>query len=76
MIGVGAGRAGNSPSLIPFKVVIVDKDAHKFGNAKCRVSVVNVDSNFFIKFADIHPGFNVMANDRLDACGNEEVFLN
>ena len=76
MIGVGAGRACNSPSLIPIKVVIVDKDAHKFGNAKSRVSVVNVDSNFFIEFADIHTCFNVMANDRLNACGNKEVFLN
>ena len=40
------------------------------------MSVVDVDGDFLIEFADIHAGTVVVTDNGLSACGNEEVFLN
>ena len=75
VVGVGTSVAGDSPSLVPFKFVVVNEDAHEFSDAKCRVSVVDVDSNFFVELANVHAGPDVVTDDRLNAGGDEEVFL-
>ena len=67
VVSVSDDVAGNSPSLVPFEVVFVDEDAHKFSHAQGRMGVVNVNGDFLIEGADIAAGSDVMADNGLSA---------
>lgn len=76
MVSVGHYVTSDSPSLVPLKVLFIDEDTHKFSDAQGGVSVVNMDSDFLIEFADIAAGADVVADNGLSAGRDEEVFLN
>lgn len=67
VVCVGASLAGDCPSFVPLKVVIVHENAHKFSDAKGRMSVVDMDSDFFIEFANVHASAYVVTDYRLNA---------
>ena len=76
VVGIGDDCAGDCPSLVPLKVVLVNQNAHEFGDAKGRVRVVDVNCDFLVKFANVAAGANEMPNNALRARRNKEVLLN
>ena len=45
MIGVGKRCPGDLPCLCPADVVVINQDAHQFGNGDRRMGVVELDGS-------------------------------
>ena len=75
MVGVRNAMGCDVPRLIPAVAVLVEKKSHKFGYAKSRVRVVDVDSNAIRKIVKRRIGLQVTAQNRLNGRRNEEILL-
>ena len=75
MVGVSNTFGCNCPCIIPAKSFFVHKDTHKFCYSYCRMSIIHLESNFFMKFHDIFMSFFVFCNSSLKTCRYKEVLL-
>ena len=63
------------PCIIPSKSFFVHKDTHKFCYCYCRMSIVHLESNFFVQFHDIFVVLFVFINSSLKTCRYKEILL-
>ena len=76
MVRIGYGTDRYLPRVFPVHTFFVHEDPHQFGDDQGRMGIVNVQGNVMIEI--IHAFFDfllIVADDRLQACGNHEVFL-
>ena len=63
------------PCIIPSKSFFIHKDTHKFCNSYCWMSIVHLESNFFVQFHDIFVILFVFCDSSLKTCRYEEILL-
>ena len=53
VIGVRAGLCRDLPRLIPLQAVIIEQNPHQLGDRHCRVCIIQLESNFLVKFVNV-----------------------
>ena len=75
VVGVGEGRLGDRPGVLPGDAMHVDQQAHQFGDADRRMGVVELDGDLIAKFSDIAALLHMAVDQVLQRGGGEEIFL-
>lgn len=75
MVGVRNGVGCDFPRLIPTVSVLVEEQTHKFGYAKRRVRIVDVDCHAVRKVVKARIGFEMTTQNGLYGRRYEEVLL-
>ena len=76
VVGVGEGRAGDLPGLVPVHAVLVDQQAHQLGHGDRRVGVVELDGELLVEARPGRPAsLDAGADHVLQRAGDEEVLL-
>eukprot|EP00128_Syssomonas_multiformis_P015811 Colp12_sorted_trinity150504_noHs@1565 len=56
VVGVSHGLGSDFPSLLPVELLLVDEKTHKLRDGKCRVSVVQLDSDLLREVLEVGTG--------------------
>ena len=75
VIGVGAGRAGDLPGLVPRQVLFVHQRAHQFDDRECGVRIVHLHRNLIGEIGDIRVLFQVPAEHVANRAGHQKILL-
>ena len=76
VVGISQRFLSNIPCNIPFDGLLIHQNAHKFGNRKCRVSVIHLNIDFIGESGKSIMGFQIAADDIPKGTGNQKIFLN
>ena len=75
VVGVGHRVHHRVPCVLPRIVVVIQQNAHQFGNAERGMRVVDVDGNLVGKVCKRAVHREMVADDALYRCADEEVLL-
>src|ERR1700741_2411544 len=75
VVGIGAGRDGDIPGLVPGNVMQVDEDTHQFGNGDAGMRIVELNGGLVGKRVDGALGAAVSLPEVLQRSGDEEILL-
>ncbi len=75
MVRIRAGLLGDLPGFIPFQLFLIQQDAHQFCDRDCRMSIVHLDTYFFIELSDIRMVLFISLDRSLQGSGYEEILL-
>ena len=75
VVGIGKGRGGDRPGVVPSESVFIHQQAHEFGDGECRMRVVDVDRGLLRQQVQRPVAVLVVVDDVLQRGGNEEVLL-
>ena len=75
MVSVRTYFSNDLPSNIPVHKVFINKDSHKLGNTKRRVSIIDMNSNLFGKIIYSSVNCHMISNYTLARCRYHKVLL-
>ncbi len=75
VVSVSEGLCNDVPSLVPAVSAVIEENTHKLRDSKCRVSIVDVDSNLFSEVFECAVNHHVVVYDIADRSCTEEVLL-
>src|SRR5581483_5544194 len=75
MVRVTEDLLGDAPGLLPLQPLLVEEDAHEFGNSDGRVSVVHLDGGRVRELLEVVRLPLETADDVRDGGGDEEILL-
>ena len=75
VVGVGKGRLGDRPGVVPLDPVEIDQNAHQLGDRDRRMRVVELNGVVIAERADVLVLLDVPADQVEQGGGGEEIFL-